>query len=72
MNVLDKNDLEILKKELQRPDLRVYAVVVLASRDLDYGDIAGALARLRVDADKLRMHSTQITRLLQTQHPTGT
>ncbi len=62
---LEHDDLENLRQELQRPDLRAYTVVVMASRDLESGDVAGALARLRIDADKLRMHETTITRLLQ-------
>ncbi|QPS78381.1 MULTISPECIES: hypothetical protein [Delftia] len=66
MSFFNSNDLEILKKELQRPELRVYTVVVMASLDLENGDVAGALARLRIDADKLRAHNTQITRLLRT------
>lgn len=65
MPLLSRNDLEILKQELQRPELRVYTVVVTASLDLENGDVAGALARLRTDADKLRAHNTQITRLLR-------
>lgn len=66
MSLLNSNDLEILKKELQHPELRVYTAVVMASLDLENGDVAGALARLRIDADKLRAHNTQITRLLRT------
>lgn len=66
MTLLNCNDLEILKQELQRPELRVYGAVVMASRDLENGDVAGALARLRIDADKLRAHNTPITRLLRT------
>lgn len=65
MVTLSCNDLEILKQELQRPELRVYTVVIMASRDLENGDVAGALARLRIDADKLRAHNTPITRLLR-------
>lgn len=65
MTILNANDLEILKKELQRPELRVFTVVVMASRDLEIGDVAGALARLRVDADKLRAHDTRINCLLR-------
>jgi len=66
VSLLNSNDLEILKKELQHPELRVYTAVVMASLDLENGDVAGALARLRIDADKLRAHNTQITRLLRT------
>lgn len=65
MTILNCNDLEILKQELQRSELREYTVVVMASRDLESGDVAGALARLRIDADKLRAHNTPITRLLR-------
>ncbi|RGE40955.1 hypothetical protein DZC30_19600 [Comamonas testosteroni] len=66
VTLLTSNDLEILKQELLRPELRIYTVVVMATRDLESGDVSGALARLRVDADKLRAHNTQITRLLRT------
>lgn len=62
---LNHNELEVLKLELQRPDLRVYAAVVMACRDLQNDDVDGALARLRIDADKLRAHDTQIVRLLR-------
>lgn len=62
---LTPNDLEILALELQRPDLRVYSVVKMAERDLAEGNVAGALSRLRIDADKLRTHETAINRLLR-------
>ncbi len=64
MAVLSAEDVEMLKTELQRADLRVYTVVVMAERDLDTGNVDGALARLRVDADKLRCYDTPINRLL--------
>lgn len=50
--------------EVRRPDLAVYTVCVLAQRDLERGDLEAAIARLRVDADKLRMYETPINTIL--------
>lgn len=57
-------DLEMLRTELAREDLQAYVVVRLAARDMVNGDVDGAIARLRVDSDKLRPHETPITNLL--------
>jgi hypothetical protein len=54
----------ILRAELARPELRIYTVVVMAERDLAAGRLDAALARLRVDADKLRCHDTRLNELL--------
>jgi len=62
---LSAEDLALLKAELARDDLQIYTVVVMALRDLDAGRVDAALARLRVDADKLRCHDTPINRLLK-------
>lgn len=64
MSKLSAEDREMLQAELQRPDLRAYTVVRLAASDLEAGDAETALARLRVDADKLRCYDTPINRLL--------
>lgn len=54
-----------MRAELQREDLRVYSAVVMADRDLVAGDVAGALARLQSEADKLRCHDTPINDLIK-------
>ena len=61
---LSAEDVRTLRRELENEDLQVYTVVRLAQRDLEAGDVETAIARLRVDADKLRNHDTKITRLL--------
>jgi hypothetical protein len=43
-----------LDYEIYDEELDVYTVVVMAREDLEKRDIKGALARLKVDADKLR------------------
>ena len=53
-----------LTAELAREDLQGYTVVRLAQRELASGQVETALARLRVDADKLRAHDTFISELL--------
>lgn len=55
----------ILRRELAREDLSIYTVCVMALRDLDRGDLACAIARLRVDADKLRMYDTPINEIIE-------
>ncbi len=55
----------VLTRELAREDLGIYTVVQLAARDVTAGDIQGALARLKVDADKIRMHSPELYALIQ-------
>jgi hypothetical protein len=47
-------DIAALRQALADPELQVYTVVVMACQDLDTGNVEGALARLRTDADKLR------------------
>ena len=42
---------------LLTPDLDIYTVVVMARRDLQADNFDSAISRLKVDADKLRMHS---------------
>lgn len=62
--ILTVEDLRELRAELQRADLRIYSVVVLAAQDLDAGKVGDALSRLKVDADKLRCHETPINEML--------
>lgn len=56
---------ELLARELAREDLQVYAVVRMAAHDFAEGQFASAVARLRVDADKMRMHSQELYDLIQ-------
>lgn len=57
-------DVTLLHAELAREDLQVYTVVRMARLDVERGDVDAAIARLRIDADKLRCHDTMINRLL--------
>lgn len=57
-------EIQNLKKMLQAPAFDDLTVVRMARRDLDTGDINAALARLRVDADKIRMFDKQLYSLL--------
>jgi len=61
---LSAEDLAVLTVELAREELQIYTAVVLARRDLEAGNADAAIARLRVDADKLRVHCTPILRML--------
>jgi hypothetical protein len=45
---------------LSSPDLQCYTVVLMALKDLRKGNISGAVARLRVDADKIRSHDVAL------------
>lgn len=63
MNRLKKT-IAIFCAELSRADLSIYTVCVMAQRDLDANNFASAVARLRVDADKLRSHDTPLNDLL--------
>jgi hypothetical protein len=56
----DDDTLAMLRQELARADLQIYSVVVMAQRDLEAGRFAAVLARLKVDADKLRMHASPL------------
>lgn len=57
-------EIQNLKKILEAPAFDDLTVVRMARRDLDTGDINAALARLRVDADKIRMLDKQLYSLL--------
>lgn len=52
-------------EELSREDLSIYSVVRLARKDLLQGNLKVALARLLVDADKLRCFETPLNDLLK-------
>lgn len=65
---LSADQLYDLLDELNREDLECYTVVVLALRDIDEKrDVKTALARLRVDADKLRMVSPKLYAIVNAQ-----
>jgi len=53
-----------LKALLSNPDLDIYTVVRMARKDLDAGDVIGALARLLVDADKIRALDAQLYEII--------
>lgn len=59
----------LLARELAREDLLVYAVVRMAVHDFADGKFASAVARLRVDADKIRMHSQDLYDLIRSSEP---
>jgi hypothetical protein len=61
---LTPDELKTLRQELGREDLQVLTSVVLARRDVQRGEVEVALARLMVDADKLRCFDTQLTQFL--------
>jgi len=60
---------ETLRKELSREDLSIYAAVRLARKDVEIGHFDAAISRLRVDADKLRMHDSVLNELITYQYP---
>lgn len=62
--VLSPADLQQLAFELTREDLQIYTVVRMARNDLAAGAVDSAVARLRVDADKLRAYDTWLNELL--------
>lgn len=65
MTQKDLHAAQVLAQELQREDLQCYTVVRMAKMDLERGAFETAIARLRVDADKLRCHDTAINQLLR-------
>lgn len=46
-----------LQEMLKQEDIQIYTVVHMAVKDLEKGNIESAVSRLRIDADKIRMHS---------------
>jgi hypothetical protein len=55
---------ETLRREINRDDLNIYTAVVMARKDIEVGRYESAIARLRVDADKIRMHSAALYELI--------
>lgn len=64
MRHLIRDELKTLRQELSREDLQVLTTVVLAKRDVQRGEVEVVLARLTVDADKLRCFDTQLMQFL--------
>ena len=60
---------ETLQTELSRKDLSNYTVIRLARKDVEFGLFDAAISRLRVDADKLRIHSSVLNELILYQYP---
>lgn len=54
------SNIETLRIHLDNPDLDILTAVVMARRDLENGLVNSAVARLKVDLDKIRMHSTEL------------
>ncbi|MFU5275041.1 hypothetical protein ACM7YY_09955 [Pseudomonas aeruginosa] len=61
---LSQDQKELLRRELSRDDLSIYTAVVMARQALELGRYAEAVSRLRVDADKIRMHSRELYDLI--------
>lgn len=61
---LSPDEIELLRRELSRDDLSIYTVVVMARQAVELGRYAEAVSRLRVDADKIRMHSRELYELI--------
>ena len=57
----------LLRSELAREDLSSYTVVRLARKDVEVGHFDTAMARLRIDADKLRPESPVLIELMRCQ-----
>ena len=59
---------EVLRRELAREDLAIYTVVRMAREEVAVGHFDTAVARLRVDADKILMHSQPLYDLITYQY----
>jgi hypothetical protein len=62
---LTPEQVELLRQELAREDLSIYTVVVMARKEVELGRIDEAIARLRVDADKILVHSRELYDLIK-------
>lgn len=61
---LTPEQIDLLRQELARDDLSIYTVVIMARQAVELGRYAEAVSRLRVDADKIRMHSRELYDLI--------
>lgn len=59
---------EILRGELVRDDLSIYTVARMAREDVAAGRFDAAVARLRVDADKILMHNRLLYDIIMDQY----
>lgn len=62
---LTREQRSTLRKELAREDLSCYSVVIAARREVSAGHFDAAMAFLRTDADKVRMHSPELYALIR-------
>jgi hypothetical protein len=65
--VLDGNDAFTFTDELYNEELEIYTVVRMAQEDLENRNVKGALARLKVDADKIRPLSPKLYAIIMKQ-----
>ncbi len=57
---LSPEQVDLLRRELARDDLSIYTVVIMARQAVQLGRFTEAVSRLRVDADKIIMHSREL------------
>ena len=62
--VLTPDQIDQLRQELALEDLSIYSVVIIARQAVELGRYAEAVSMLRVDADKIRMHSRELYDLI--------
>lgn len=55
---------DTLRRELMREDLSIYSAIRMARKEVEAGYFDAAVACLRIDADKIRMHSKELYALL--------
>jgi hypothetical protein len=65
--VLNSTDEYVLSDELYNEELEIYTVVRMAQTDFENQDIKGTLARLKVDADKIRSISPKLYSVIMKQ-----
>jgi hypothetical protein len=63
-SALSHDQIQVLMREISREELSIYTVVVMARKDAELGQFQNAIARLRVDADKILMHSPELYELI--------
>lgn len=67
-NTLSEDQRRILRNELARSDLSIFSCVALAKVELATGHYDAAIARLLVDADKIRTISRPLYDIVRHQH----
>ncbi len=68
LKALSVEQREVLRRELAREDLAIYTVVRMAREEVAVEHFDAAVARLRVDADKILMHSRPLYDLITYQY----